>query len=167
MALMPEKKSERIKIYVLILGSVVFVIVGYFQFIHKKPSAVRARTSSNTPLRQLQVPEVDVRIRQTIRRAEPADEVSPPASIRDIFSPVKSSLAEKSPAEPQQSAVPLSAMELKGTIVGGGKPLANINDQFVGAGDWIGGYQVIRIGNKAVLLNSGHHQIELEMIKDE
>ncbi len=166
MALMPEKKSERIKIYVLILGAVVFVIVGYFQFIHKKPSTVRARTSSNKPLSQLQVPEVDVKIRQTIRRAEPADEVSPPASIRDIFSPVKSSLAEKSPAK-QQSAIPLSAMELKGTIVGGGKPLAIINDQFVGTGDWIGGYQVIRIGNKAVLLNSGHHQIELEMIKDE
>ena len=166
MALMPEKKIERIKIYVLILGSVVFVVLGYFQFIHKKPSAVRARTSSNKPLSQLQVPEVDVKIRQTIRRAEPADEVSPTASIRDIFAPSKTSLAEKSPAE-QKSAVPLSAMELKGTIVGGGKPLAIINDQFVGAGDWIGGYQVIRIGNKAVLLNSGHHQIELEMIKDE
>ncbi len=99
MVLMPEKKSERIKIYVLILGAVVFVIVGYFRFIHKKPSAVKARTSSNTPLSQLQVPEVDVKIRQAIRRAEPAAQVSPPASIRDIFSPVKSSSAEKRPAE--------------------------------------------------------------------
>ncbi|MBC8433232.1 MAG: hypothetical protein H8D96_15085 [Desulfobacterales bacterium] len=167
MALMPEKKSERIKMFILILGSVVFVIVGYFRFIHKKPSAVKARTSSNAPLSQLQVPGVDIKIQQTIRRAQPAAEVFPPAFIRDIFSPVKSSLAEKSPAELRQAAIPLSEMELKGTIVGSGKPLAIINDQFVGTGDWIGEYRVIRIGNKAVLLNSGHHQIELEMIKDE
>ncbi len=167
MTLMPEKKSERIKIYVLILGSVVFVIVGYFRFMHKKPSAISARTLSNTPLSQLQVPAIDVKIRQTIRRAEQIAEVSLPVFIRDIFSPVKSILAEKSPAELEQSAIPLSAMELQGTIVGGGKPLAVINDQFVGPGDWIGEYQVIRIGNTAVLLDSGHHQIELEMVKDE
>lgn len=167
MALMPEKKSERIKIYVLILGAVVFVVLGYFQFIHKKPSAVKARTTSNTPFSRLQVPEVDIKIRQTIRRAKPAAEVSSPAFIRDIFSPVKSSLAGKRPGKLRQSAIPLSSMELKGTIVGSGKPLAVINDQFVGTGDWIGEYQVIRIGNKAVLLDSGNHQIELEMIKDE
>lgn len=166
MAFMPEKKSERIKMFILILGSMVFVVVGYFQFIHKKPSAVKARTSSNMPLSQLQVPEVDIKIQQTIQRAEPAAEVSPPASIRDIFSPVKSTLAEQRPAE-QQSAIPLSEMELQGTIVGSGKPLAIINDQFVGTGDWIGEYQVIRIGNKAVLLDSGHNQIELEMVKNE
>ncbi len=167
MALMPEKKSERIKMFILILGSLVFVIVGYFQLIHKKPSAVKARTTSNTPLSQLQVPEVDIKIQQTIRRVEAAAEVSPPAFIRDIFSPVKSSLADKSPAELQQAAIPLSAMELQGTIVGSGKPLAIINDHFFRIGDWIGEYRVIRIGNKAVLLDSGHNQIELEMIKDE
>ncbi|NQT68338.1 MAG: hypothetical protein HQ552_02025 [Desulfobacteraceae bacterium] len=167
MAFMPEKKSERIKMFILILGAVVFVIVGYFQFIHKKSSAVKTRTSSNTPLSQLRVPGVDIKIQQTIRRAQPAAEVFPPAFIRDIFSPVKSNSADKRSAESQQSAIPLSAMELKGTIVGSGKPLAIINDQFVGTGDWIGEYRVIRIGNKAVLLNSGHHQIELEMIKDE
>ncbi|MEE8430038.1 MAG: hypothetical protein V3S16_02200, partial [Candidatus Desulfatibia sp.] len=71
MALMPEKKSERIKMYVLILGAVVFVVVGYFRFIHKKPMAVKARTSSNTPLSQLQVPEVAIEIPQYTRRAEP------------------------------------------------------------------------------------------------
>jgi len=166
MALMPEKKSERVKMYILILGAVVFVVVGYFRFIHKKPSAVKARTSSNTPLSQLQVPEVDVEIKQTILRTQPAAQVFSPASIRDIFAPVKSTLTEKRRTE-QQSAIPLSDLELQGTIVGSGKPLAIINDQFVGRGDWIGEYQVIRIGNKAVLLNSGHHQIELEIIKDE
>ncbi len=167
MALMPEKKSERIKIYGLILGAVVFVVVGYFQFIHKKPSAVRAQTPSNTPLSQLQVPEVDIEIQQTIRRVEPAVEEALSLFMRDIFSPVKSTLEEKRPAEQQQSAIPLSAMELKGTIVGSGKPLAIINDKFVNTGDWIGEYQVIRIGKKAVLLDSGNHQIALEIIKDE
>ncbi len=166
MALMPEKKGERIKIYVLILGAVVFVILGYFRLIHKKPIAGEARTSSNTPLSRLQVPEVNIKIQQTIRRAELAVEEFMPALMRDIFSPVNSTVAEKRTAK-QQSGIPLSAMELKGTIVGGGKPLANINDQFVGIGDWIGEYQVIRIGNKAVRLDSGRHQIELEMVKDE
>ncbi len=167
MALMPEKKSERIKMFILILGAVVFVITGYFQFIHKKPAAVRARTTSGTPLSQLQVPEVKIGIPQTIPRAQPAAEVSTPAFIRDIFAPLKTNLAEKRPAEQQRLAIPLSAMELKGTIVGRGKPLAIINDQFVGKGDWIGEYQVIRINNKAVLLDSGHNQIELEMVKNE
>lgn len=167
MALMPGKNSERIKMFVLILGSVVFVIVGYFQLIHKKPSKVRARTTSSTPLSQLQVPEVKIAIPQTIRRAQTAEQVSPPAFIRDIFSPAKSNSADKRSAESQQSAIPLSAMELKGTIVGSGKPLAIINDQFVVTGDWIGEYRVIRIGKKAVLLDSGHNQIELEMVKNE
>lgn len=167
MAFMPEKKSERIKIYVLILGAVLFVIVGYFRLIHKKPSAVRAPTTSNTPLSQLQVPEVAIEIPQYTRRAEPTAAESMPAFIRDIFSPLKTTLAEKRPGEQQQSAIPLSAMELKGTIVGGGKPLAIINDRFVGTGDWIGEYQVIRIGKKAVLLDSGNHQIALEIVKDE
>ncbi len=166
MAMMPEKKGERIKIYVLIFGAVAFVILGYFRFIHKKPIAGEARTSSNTPFSQLQVPEVDIKIQQTIRRAELAVEEFMPALMRDIFSPANSTLAEKRTAE-QPSGIPLSAMELKGTIVGGGKPLAIINDQFVGIGDWVGEYQVIRIGNKAVRLDSGQHQIELEMVKDE
>jgi hypothetical protein len=167
MALMPEKKSERIKMFILISGAVVFVIVGYFQFLHKKPSKVKARTSSNAPISQLQVPEVDIKIQQTIKRAEPGAEMSPPASIRDIFSPLKTALAEKSPAELQKSAIPLSAMELKGTIVGSGKPMAIINNQFFRIGEWIGEYQVIRIGNRAVLLDSGHNQIELEIVKNE
>jgi len=167
MALMPEKKSERIKMFILILGSVVFVIVGYFQFIHKKPTAVKARTSPNTPLSQLVVPAVNIKISQNARKADPAAGESLPELIRDIFSPVKSNSADKRSAELQQSAIPLSAMELKGTIVGSGKPLAIINDQFFRIGDWIGEYKVIRIGKKAVLLDSGHNQIELEMVKNE
>ena len=167
MALMPEKKSERIKMFILILGSVVFVLVGYFQFIHKKPAAVKARKPSSAPRRQLVVPEVNIEISKNAQKVDPATGESLPGLIRDIFSPYELSSAETRSAGRQQEAVPLSAMELKGTIVGGGKPLAIINDQFVGKGDWIGEYQVIRIGNNAVWLDSGHHQIELEMIKDE
>lgn len=167
MAFMPEKKSEQIKIVILILGLVVFVVVGYFRFIHKKPLAAGAGTTSNAPLGQLQVPEVDIKRQQTIRKAEPAGEVSPEAVIRDIFSPLKTTLAEKSPAELQRPAIPLSAMELEGTITGSGKPMAIINNQFFRIGDWIGEYKVIRIGNKAVLLDSGQNQIELEIVKNE
>ena len=45
--------------------------------------------------------------------------------------------------------------------------MAIINGQFLGRGDWIEGYQVMRIGKKEVLLESGKDRIKLEMINDE
>ena len=160
-------KSERIKLYVLFLGCVVFVTVGYFRFFYKKTPSAPVRTPFVAALDRLQVPRVDI---------NPPPEVQIPGLsgpqylqtfVRDIFSPLASTPMGQRLAAVQPSAAPSAAITLMGTIVGGGKPLAVINDQFVGTGDWLGEYQVTLIEKNKVLLNSGERQIKLEMVKDE
>jgi len=167
MALLPEKKSERIKIYILVLGCVVFVVFGYFRFLYKKPSSVATRGPAIIPLEQLQVPRVEIEIPSKIQTLAPPGFEALPDFVRDIFSPLTSIPSTSETSGQQQSAASPSAMELMGTIVGGGKPLAIINDQFVGMGDRIGKYRVIRIKKNEVLLDSGHHQIKLEMVEND
>jgi len=167
MALLSKSKSERIKHYVLIVGCVVFVIVGYFQFFYKKPSAAAARTPSFVPLDQLQVPRVELNLPSKMQTPELPGSEYLQTYVRDIFSPLTSTPMGKRLSAVQPSAGPSSSIALMGTIIGSGKPLAVINDQFVGTGDWVGEYQVIFIGKNKVLLDSGKRQIKLEMVKDE
>lgn len=167
MAFIPKNKSERIKLYVLLAGCVAFVIFGYFRFAYKKPSPAATRSPLDISLGQLQVPRVDIEMPPKVRTPQAPAEKLLPASIRDIFAPLASTPAERRASGFQESTQQSFAMILKGTIVGGGKPLAIINDQFVGQGDRIGKYQVVRIGKKEVLLDSGQHQIKLEMVKNE
>ncbi len=54
-------------------------------------------------------------------------------------------------------------LELNGTIVGGNNPVAIINNQFLRTGEWIGGYQVVKIDKYKVLLSSGDYQKVLEV----
>lgn len=167
MALLPAKRSERLKIYILMAGCVAFVIVGYFRFFYKNPPTVAAKAPAIVPLDQLQVPQVESEMpTKTPAPVPPGFEVLPDF-VRDVFAPLKSMRPVKGASGRQQSAASPSAMELMGTIVGGGKPLAIINDQFVGLGDQLGQYRVIRIQKNEVLLDSGHHQIKLEMVENE
>ncbi len=55
-------------------------------------------------------------------------------------------------------------MTLKGTIVGGKRPIAIINDRFVRMGDRIGDYQVVEIDKDRVTLRSGIYEIVLEVL---
>jgi hypothetical protein len=167
MAFVPKTKSERIKLYVLLAGCVLFVATGYFRFIHKKLSPAAVHAPLDISLGNLHVPRVEIEMPPNSQiRGLPMEKLLP-ASIRDIFSPFTSSPGEMRPSELQPSANGLSSLNLKGTIVGGKRPLAIINDQFVGLGDRIGKYRVVRIGKKEVLLDSGQHQIKLEMVKNE
>jgi hypothetical protein len=167
MVLIPKKKSEQIKLFLLLGGCLLFVLVGYFRSVPKKPPAAAARTLSDVPPGQMQVPRVEIEMPPKVQiPQEPAEKLLP-ASVRDIFSPAASTPGAKGPFGLEAPAQQLSAMMLKGTIVGGGKPLAIINDQFVGQGEWIGKYQVIGIGKNEVVLDSGQHQIKLEIVKDE
>ena len=49
--------------------------------------------------------------------------------------------------------------KLKGTIVGGKRPIAIIDDQLYRMGDQIGEYKIILIGKNKVLLESIHDRI--------
>lgn len=165
MALLPQKKS--IQIYILALGCVLFVVVGYFRFIHKKPSPAARPIASFASLDQLQVPRVELDLQSKMQTPKLPGNESLHTLMRDIFSPLMLTSMGQNPSEVQAPGGRSSTMTLMGTVIDSGKPLAVINDQFVGTGDWIGEYQVLRIDKNTVLLDSGNRQIKLEMVKDE
>jgi hypothetical protein len=164
---MQKKKREQVKIVVLVLVSIVFVIVGYFRFTHKKPGAVKNQPPARIQPGQPAISPVSITIPQPTRIPESTGVEPMPAVTRDIFSPMETG----SPGKPLSGSPDVSQsppdLDLEGTIVGGEKPMAIINNQFLGVGQWIAGYQVMRIGKNGVLLVSGNRKIELEMAKDE
>ena len=164
---MPEKKIESIKIYIVIGLALILVIVGYFRLFHKKAAHDETESPSVTASLHSDVNSV---LRKSPRRdswrKSPAAESLRPI-VRDIFVPLKPpKKAEIRPID-QPQKTPRSSLDLRGTIVGSGKPIAIINDRFVRAGDSIGGYKVVRIGKTKVLLDSGKKRIALEMLKNE
>ena len=164
---MPEKKIEPIKIYIVIGLALVLVIVGYFRFVRKPPAYDTAESPSVTASVQSDVNSVLKKSpRSDSWRKSPAAESLRPI-VRDIFVPLKSlKKAEMRPIDQSQQR-PRPSLDLRGTIVGSGKPIAIINDRFVRAGDSIGEYKVVRIGKTKVLLDSGKKRIVLEMLKNE
>ena len=72
-------------------------------------------------------------------------------------------MAKKDQAQEREEQPP--TFRLRGTIVGGERPLAIIDDRFVRVGDRIGDYNVIRIRKKDVLLMSDRTKLHLEIQK--
>ena len=62
---------------------------------------------------------------------------------------------------------PLPSLRLKGTIVGGERPIAIVNDTFLRTGDEIDGFKVVWIGTKAIVIEAGERKLALEMLKIE
>lgn len=162
---MQGKKGEQIKVYIVIGLALVAAIVGYFSFIHKKPTRDADRTPSTAPIARFDVPQVEMKNTRNARWREPPVNESLPVVLRDIFAPLKSPKKVQRRRTAQKPSKPLPSLKLRATIVGGKRPIAIINDQFVRIGDWIGEYKVVRIGKKEVLLDSGNRKIELEMVK--
>ena len=169
---MPQEKSNRVKTYVVIGLALVFVVVGYFRFIHGKIASDGDQPSFTASRAQLEVPRVELKTWQNRpQRKGTVNEIFRTVR-RDIFTPLKSpveveaqpQLTMQEPSRPAPSR-PAPSLKLMGTIVGGGKPIAIINDQFVRMGDMIGEYKVIKIEEKEVLLYSDHGKIVLEMVK--
>ena len=164
---MPEKKSESIKIYIVIGLALVLVIVGYFRFIRKPPANATIESPSVATAVQPDVHSILKKSPQsdTWRKSPTAESLRP--IVRDIFVPLKS--LKKTDIRPvdQSPPIPRPSFDLRGTIVGSGKPIAIINDRLVRAGDSIGEYKVVRIGKTKVLLDSGKERIALEMLKNE
>ena len=163
---MPDPRSEKIKLYIVIVLVIVSAVVAYFRFFYKK-AAPQAKPSPAAvapgPFKMpaIQIKDALARRRQTM----PKDELAH-AIIRDIFEPSKS-LEKSRPMLPGQNpdmpeAVP--SFRLKGTIMGGGSPVAFVNDQFVRPGEQIDGFKVIRISENEILLDSGEKEIRLELV---
>ena len=162
---MQEKKNDQIKNYIVIGLAVVFLLVGYFRFVHKKLTHDPGPKPSTAPVSRLQHPQVDPKTSPNARIAKVQFGEPPRKDLKDIFAPVKPQVMEESqPAKPQPSR-PVPSFTLGGTIVGGKKPIAIINDKLVRTGDMIGDYRVVRIGKKGVVLDSGNKQIRLTMVK--
>ena len=174
---MPATKIEQIKIYVVIVLALVAAVVGYFRFIHKKTTPDIVKTASITALSGDQTSDGKIKIpeRKRDKQVELHMEDSLRTDIRDIFTSlhltkkVKRKTKRPSPKvkikpEPKKPPPPPTIMlELNGTIVGGNNPVAIINNQFLRTGEWIGGYQVVKIDKYKVLLSSGDYQKVLEV----
>lgn len=165
---MSEKKPERVKIYLIIGLSIVLAVVVYFRLLHKKTTHAAAPAQSKPGLTRLTVPQTQLPNLQAAQSAKQAIRESNRAIARDIFRPLKSPPPpEENQLHEESLLMPRAEFKLKGTIVGGGSPIAIINDQFVRTGDWISSFKVVRIGPKEILLDSGHEKIALEMVKNE
>ena len=162
---MAEKKSNRIKIYITIGLALVLVVNGYFRLIHAK---IKRSGKSSTPqpsLAPINIPKILTKLQQVKPSESDRFDVLQYA-VRDIFAePVRP--AKPAPEENQMEEIPEPPppMMLKGTIVGGKRPIAIINDRFVRMGDRIGDYQVVEIDKDIVKLSSGNNEIVLEVLK--
>jgi hypothetical protein len=185
MPLVSKSKNETLKLYVVIGLSFVFAVALYFRFIHKKPENDAASPKPSViHLAQFNIPQIKPEnFLKNAQHDEPMVQESPPVLIRDVFAPLVpltktkplKSVSKKAPSKSppkkasqptkQEPLQPPPSLELKGTIVGGAKSVAIINDQFVRLGDWIDEYQVVWIGQKDVLLDSGRRKLELKLVE--
>lgn len=175
---MEGKKSEQIKIYMIIGLLLVATIVAYFRFMHKKAPRGAEPTLSTIATAPLDVPKVEKKMLQSTRKSNVTINEPLRPSIRDIFAPLIRSKkkVESRPLRPSRpklskpksskpkSSKPPSNLKLMGVIVGGGDPIAIINGQFVRTGERIGKYKVVRIGEKEVFLRSGNKMAELKLL---
>ena len=170
---MSEKRSEKIKIYIVLVLFLVLGVLAYFRFIHKKAVSVKTKVFSTLPS-VLPPARSDiskalakrVRSRNRNKQLEP----QPLGSLqRDIFTALKFLKDVNARGEVKEEVLesPTSTWELRGTIVGGRKPMAIIDSQFLEIGDVIGEYKLISIGKKDVLLASEDEEIKLEMLRNE
>jgi hypothetical protein len=162
---MPKNRNEKIKIYVVTVLTLVLAVLGYYRFLHKESTVVaNVKPDRITPPVGFDVPQVKIKDPVPKAGSYPAGDKEPGrAFLRDIFAPVKPLLKKVlQPAEPTTSK-PAPSLTLRGTIVGGERPIAIINDQFLRQGDQIGEFRVVNIGNKEVVLGSDTKTLVLQL----
>jgi hypothetical protein len=154
--------AEKFKVYLVYALAGVLCISVYIRFVHSRLWKQETKETLPAPMVTLSIP-----LSQPNQTEEPQREVHsekpPPFVTRDIFAPLRAWTAEENESEKPQKEPP--TFTLKGTIVGGERPLAIIDDQFVRVGDRIGDYSVVRIRKKDVLLMSESTKLHLEIQK--
>lgn len=165
---MPKKNADQIKIYIVIGLALFLAIVGYFRLIHGKeqPDAKNPNLSdstvSETEMQLVEPATLQQRDWHARLAAEPMRAIT-----RDIFFPVKPLKRLKHQPSIEKSISSPPSLTLKGTIVGGGRPIAIIDDKFVRTNDRIEGYRVIWIGKTMVVMDSGENKLILELMQND
>ena len=167
---MARKNPERIKIYVVVGLSLIFGMVGYFRFFYKKAEAdVKSSEPVEVPSKiDLSSVQPIIQGRKQLSKELSTDSFQPIA--RDIFTPLttpKIANVSRMQGMNKEKQQPLPALRLKGTIVGGERPIAIVNDMFLRIGDEIAGFKVVWIGTKAIVMEAGERELALEMLKVE
>lgn len=166
--IMPGKKSERIKTYIVLALVIIATSVAYFNFFYKKGSSVPSISApglAGAPVTDLKVPKIDTYILKKKPTKEIVVDEFRGTDIRDLFSHLKM-LTKIAPEETGKAAEILKlSFTLKGTLLDGENQIAIINGKFLRMGEEISGYEVVKISNNEVLLNSGDHEIFLEVIR--
>ena len=174
---MAGKKSEQIKLYITLGLVVVLLISAYFRIIRPKTKGTANATASSPKISApaatpVQIPKVQLDAPNKKDKAKKSRNQFRVMSsmVRDIFAepkaPVSDKEEEKDAEKEPEKKPPPPPTSLKGTIVGGEKPIAIINGRFVHVGDQVGEYRVVRIDKDEVLLSSGEHAIVLEVLKN-
>ncbi len=176
---MPPK--ETVKLYLVVGLALVALAVAYFRFFYEKeepaPQAsapqkqvvVTATTSGKSYKVGTVTAPPEERTAQT-RQKRPRP---PLTDIRDIFEPpaippeaiqesVAASRAQRAPKEPEPDEI---SLVLKGTLIGGKKPMAIINEKFIRLGEKIDIFRVVRIEANRVVLKAGDHVRVLTVLK--
>ena len=164
---MPGKNTERIKIYIVLGLSLVFVILGYFRLFHKKTDAEAKSATHVESESEFNLSGIESKIKNRLQVSEESSIESFEPAARDIFTSLKSAGNVETPKMRNEKLKPLPLLELKGTIVGGNRSIAIVNDKYLRIGDLIHGFEVVWIGKKEALLESGRRQMVLEMLKNE
>jgi len=169
--------KERKKLYLVIGLAAIFVVVGYFRFLHGKI------TFSNQPERGgaipalSAVPAIDLKGSQPAGQPQTKASEGPRAELRDIFVPARAPAKETAKETAKEAAAgtpsvadaavtvkPLPSLQLTGTIVGDKRPIAVINGQFLRTGDMIAGFEVVSIARDRVTLSGGGRKVLLNLL---
>jgi hypothetical protein len=170
---MAGKGAEKIKLYLIISLSIIFVVSFYFRFIHAKMKDNRVSPKTSPQLSALPKLLLPKLTNSSLREVENLDTLfkdNDLQAIRDIFFPLTEAATNTAPVEkPTEPELIINepSMILKGTIVGKNSSIAIIDNQFLREGDQIGEFFVEDIGKKDVLLSSGDRIIRLEILKNE
>jgi len=170
---MAGKKNEQIKLYITLGLVVVLLISAYFRIIRPKTKGTANATASSPKISApastpVQIPKVQLDVPKKKNKAKKSRNQFRVMSsmVRDIFAEPKAPVSDKEAEKKAEKKPPPPPTSLKGTIVGGKKPIAIINGRFVHVGDLVGEYRVVRIDKDEVLLSSGEHSIVLEVLKN-
>jgi hypothetical protein len=162
MSTLATANADQFKVYLVYALAAILCISVYIRFVHSRLWKHETKEALRAPMITLSIP-----LSQPNQAEEPQtaahSEDPPPYVTRDIFAPLRVRTAEKSTSEEPEKEPP--TFRLRGTIVGGERPLAIIDDQFVRVGDRIGDYSVVRIRKKDVLLMSESTKLHLEIQK--
>ena len=188
---MAQTKAEQIKLYIIIGLMVVAAAVAYFRFFHKKkPSAATPAPGAPTAgiAAVLTVPEIKIKPLKSMTSAKSQVSEIGAITLRNIFSPLrwpKRAEAQQEVEEPDTTDVddmelemvearmeeellrqpkPFPQVKLLGTLIGGKKAIAIIDNRFMRAGDAINEYKIVKITPDEVLLKYGDEEVVLKVL---